>query len=54
MVHNEVECGQLRALQTEVDVAFGTLVVAYARPRQRLRPLVRTITQALLDNELTR
>jgi hypothetical protein len=53
MVRNEVESGQLRALRTKPDVGFGTLVIAFVGPIHRYRPLVLTISEALIESELT-
>jgi DNA-binding transcriptional LysR family regulator len=52
MVRNEVESGQLRQLQLASPVAPGMLVVAFAGPVHRYRPLVRTIVEALRESEL--
>jgi DNA-binding transcriptional LysR family regulator len=53
MVRNEVESGQLRLLPVASPVAPGTLVVAFAGPAHRYRPLVRTIVESLQESELT-
>jgi DNA-binding transcriptional LysR family regulator len=53
MVRNEVETGQLRPIKAAIEVPAATLVVAFAGPAHRYRPLVRTITEALQESELT-
>jgi DNA-binding transcriptional LysR family regulator len=51
-VRTEVESGQLVALDVGMPVPRSTMVVAYSGPTHRLRPLLRTITEALLESEL--
>ncbi|RZJ18828.1 MAG: hypothetical protein EOO54_15290, partial [Haliea sp.] len=52
MVRNEVESGQLRLIDVDLAISSGTLVVAFAGPSHRYRPLIQTIQEALHDSEL--
>ena len=52
MVRSEVGSGQLILLRNDSTIRSGTLVVAFAGPEHRYRPLVRTITEVLHDSEL--
>lgn len=52
MVRNEVESGQLKLIDVNLAISSGVLVVAFAGPAHRYRPLIRTIQEALHDSEL--